>query len=552
MGIVSTTNGPTRTQAVLQSPPPTGQDTSMSPFSPTMGTPFRNFLPKTFQNVNYNNNGEVNTPQVHEDNASQTNVTPIESTPTIVTVENNADNNELSQADVTNSNNAGDNSSPSPVNMSQTNVLNEHVAITDTVNTPFSFNVESSQVNVTNANNADSSIVQSIVHENNGDDLGTRSDSLTTPQVLPDNNSIVIQFCNKDYVLDVTNKESLCVINLSNRPLTPDETSILKKGLKFCPTPGEPNMYDIHRDLRQFFRRMRLRAHFTNMDEVTPSQQRSIRDFLPSQSQNNGPDLRKYKPKSTWEPGLEFRDPVLETFFKCVQSEVANFTPREPRVKNITKDEKEAIADLSKDPTIIVKKADKGAAIVIMNRDDYIKEAERQLSDTDFYIRQNSDLTKTHSVRICEFLTEMLENEEIDQKIFDSLNPTEPKTSRFYFLPKIHKPIVKGRPIISGNGCPTEMISAFVDDHLKEYVQKNALLCKRHFRLHKESGVIPTRLGLLPCHYGCIFSIHQHPKPRRDHCCTENIDTKQLQRTSLNREFNKTPRICSSHEQLRF
>ena len=92
-------------------------------------------------------------------------------------------------------------------------------------------------------------------------------------------------------------------------------------------------MYDIHKDLRQFFRRMRLRAHFTDPCETAPDQQRSITGYLTQNPQPNiGPDLNKYKPKSTWEPGLEYRDHVLETFFKCVQNEVANFTPREPRV----------------------------------------------------------------------------------------------------------------------------------------------------------------------------------------------------------------------------
>ena len=41
-------------------------------------------------------------------------------------------------------------------------------------------------------------------------------------------------------------------------------------------------------------------------------------------------------------------------------------------------------------------------------------------------------------------------------------------------LPKIHKCItrgkVPGRPIISGNGSPTEQISSFVDEHIKLFV----------------------------------------------------------------------------------
>ena len=39
--------------------------------------------------------------------------------------------------------------------------------------------------------------------------------------------------------------------------------------------------------------------------------------------------------------------------------------------------------------------------------------------------------------------------------------------STLYTVPKIHKLDPPGRPIISGNGCPTEKISIFVDSFLQ-------------------------------------------------------------------------------------
>ena len=48
---------------------------------------------------------------------------------------------------------------------------------------------------------------------------------------------------------------------------------------------------------------------------------------------------------------------------------------------------------------------------------------------------------------------------------------SEPKASRFYLLPMIHKQGNTGRPIISSNGHPTERISEFVDYHFKALVQ---------------------------------------------------------------------------------
>ena len=231
-------------------------------------------------------------------------------------------------------------------------------------------------------------------------------------------------------------------------------------------------MYNVHHDLWEFFRRLRLRAHF--FDETpTPPTQNTITNYFSHTSENSKEiDLKRFKPKSTWEPPDQSRDPVLKTFCKSVQDEVGRFKPREPRYKNITLDEKNAIKALQNDQTIVIKKADKGSAIVIMNKNDYITEAERQLNDTDFYQKTPTDLTTKHVAEIRDYLLEMQKDGEIDEKTFEILDPTGARTPSFYFLPKIHKKEIKGRPIISGNGSPTEKISALVDEHLKEYVKE--------------------------------------------------------------------------------
>ena len=54
--------------------------------------------------------------------------------------------------------------------------------------------------------------------------------------------------------------------------------------------------------------------------------------------------------------------------------------------------------------------------------------------------------------------------------ISNSLIPQDPRTARFYLLPKIHKAGNPGRPIVSGNGSPTERISEFVDSYLNPLV----------------------------------------------------------------------------------
>ena len=56
----------------------------------------------------------------------------------------------------------------------------------------------------------------------------------------------------------------------------------------------------------------------------------------------------------------------------------------------------------------------------------------------------------------------------------------KPKLGRFYLLPKIHKRLhnVPGRPVISNSGFFTEIISAFLEYHLKPFSQKVKLFIK--------------------------------------------------------------------------
>ena len=288
----------------------------------------------------------------------------------------------------------------------------------------------------------------------------------TTPR-----NHITIKFFDKETIVCLSNKNARCVVNLSSYDLTDQERSVLLRGLKFCPTPGEPNIQELKEDLQSFFRRLKIRAHFYNEDtESLPEPtQPTLDSFLsPAQTPVN---LTKFKLPSTWDPEESTVDPAIETFCRAVQNELRDFVPRRPRDQNLTKDEKDILANLTNNKAIEIKKADKGSAVVLMDKTDYIKEAERQLSDTNFYVSTSEDLTQQHSDKVREVLDRMWDNNEIEGDHYDYLLPTNCRTSKFYFFPKIHKKKVVGRPIISGNGCPTEKISAFVDEHIKEYVK---------------------------------------------------------------------------------
>ena len=285
-------------------------------------------------------------------------------------------------------------------------------------------------------------------------------------------NHVEIKFFDKTKIVCLNNKDDRCVINLSSHDLTETERSVLLKGLTFCPTPGEPLIKDIKTDLTAFFRRLKIK-HFYHVDEDEAIPQDPTQPTLDSfltQGPETPVNLSKFKPKSHWEPEQEQADPAIETFSRAVLKEVNDFKPMKPRSNNLTKEEQIAKRNLAGNTSIEIKKADKGAATVVMDKSDYIKEGHRQLSDTNFYVKQSENLTHHYSVKIGVILRQMWEDKEIDDNTYDCLYPENCRTSQIYFLPKIHKKLVVARPIISGNGCPTEQISAFVDEHIKHYV----------------------------------------------------------------------------------
>ena len=134
---------------------------------------------------------------------------------------------------------------------------------------------------------------------------------------------------------------------------------------------------------------------------------------------------------------------------------------------------KQAMADLRLMTDVVIKPADKGSAVVIQNRTDYIAEGLRQLNNSDFYRETDTDLTFTYNDEIKSLVEKLYEDKEISEKCRNYLQIPKPRTSQLYLLPKIHKNQnpVPGRPIVSANSSPTESIYEFEDFFLQPLVQ---------------------------------------------------------------------------------
>jgi hypothetical protein len=159
---------------------------------------------------------------------------------------------------------------------------------------------------------------------------------------------------------------------------------------------------------------------------------------------------------------------------------------------NISVAEKHAINNLRKNDQIIVKPADKGGAVVIWPREDYIAEANKQLNDKRNYKLVKTDPFPQLIIKLNTNVQGFLADKLIDYTTFKFLFIDKPiRKPSLYLLPKVHKPDVPGRPIISGCEGPTVRLSEYVDIYLKpliQYIQSNVKdstdFLKRIFKLN--------------------------------------------------------------------
>ena len=269
------------------------------------------------------------------------------------------------------------------------------------------------------------------------------------------------------------------VVNLSDYSLTIPECNLLEKGLNFCPTPGEPNMGDLRRDLDSFHRNLRIRtffdsdSHSVRNSSSAPSLTNPIAEpRLPSRIEREINKSKVLKPSKKWEPPV---GPLhLESFILANEMDLNKTIVKSPNKFNINQGEKSALKCLASNLDIVIKGADKGGAVVIQNRVDYINEGIRQLNEQAFYKPKDNDLTEYHNTEVTKAINRLRSNGEITSSLERKLITGEPRTPEIYFLPKIHKSVrpPPGRPIVSANGCPTEKISALVDIYLRPYLPK--------------------------------------------------------------------------------
>ena len=250
------------------------------------------------------------------------------------------------------------------------------------------------------------------------------------------------------------------MINLSKVKLGQQETELLDKGLNFIPTPKRITKIPILEAATKFGRRLKLAYHFRNSSNYT---------------------RQKFLPQSNWTPNdKDMPLEVLETIEK-INADLSKLKIPNHH-SNLTDREIEAIENIKENKDIIIKPADKGSATVIMDKEKYINEGHRQLSDERYYKKLENPIFSETSLKVTEILQDLQEAHFISEKQFQYLKPPEePRPRQLYMLPKIHKPLEKwpvlnmppGRPIISDCSSESYKVAEYIDHFLQPLATKH-------------------------------------------------------------------------------
>ena len=96
--------------------------------------------------------------------------------------------------------------------------------------------------------------------------------------------------------------------------------------------------------------------------------------------------------------------------------------------------ERKAMQEMQSRNDIVITDADKGGAVVILDVEDYVKEAERQLKNKENYRKINCDPTAANNKTICKVKSRFQKENLLSKNICEGLKTEHPKTSKNFHI----------------------------------------------------------------------------------------------------------------------
>lgn len=252
--------------------------------------------------------------------------------------------------------------------------------------------------------------------------------------------------------------------------LTRDQLSLLYKGRSFVPGPPRKKLQID--TLCSSLGKLEEDANRRFTEALLPGQ----KDFFQKQKRTWPPQLpptqiTKDAPRRI--PGLHDK---IEKHLHTLEKEI--HLHKRP---NISNKERMALDLLKKDENIVIKKADKDGALVVLKTENYIKMGNTHLRDTETYgLVDDPERALQEVIRESKLLVNrfhVLDNPKEKRRSFtarqrDALLQHKASIPHWYVLPKTHKAIDEetgtwpGRPVLSGCSAPTRPVDRLLTTFL--------------------------------------------------------------------------------------
>lgn len=247
----------------------------------------------------------------------------------------------------------------------------------------------------------------------------------------------------------------MSVTNLSRHKLTEAQLSLLERGLKFIPSKHRVDKVKLLADLSEWERRMRLAEFFHGEDG----------ENMPRKED----DKFRVKKKSTFTPPSG-RDKSLDLYIELVKEDVIANLKRSSKL-NVTREENSAFYELLHDKDIVIRPADKGSGIVVVDKDSYVQSLQKEMDDSDSYEATGNDQTEEIQKKVKRLVGRMHREGAISDDLKQYLTPRYSQKGKLKGNPKLHKPNAPYRTIVSGIGTPTERLAEVAEHELNEFVE---------------------------------------------------------------------------------
>ena len=237
------------------------------------------------------------------------------------------------------------------------------------------------------------------------------------------------------------------ITNLSDYMLADSQKSLLSKDRKSA------DVSRVLADLAEWEQRMRLRGYFYGRDRKEEDPEEKFKE----------------KKKSEFTPD-KGRDVWLDTYIEVVKSDIIAGLVR-TKTLNLTKQENDALHELLHNDKIVIRQADKGSGIVIVNREDYINKLTEEMDKSDACAETEGNQAERAFKEVKKLANKMYRDGAISKDMQQYLIPRYPRAGELKGNPKLHKQGAPMRTIVNGISTATERMAEVAEHELNEFVE---------------------------------------------------------------------------------